>query len=67
MFIFGTEDFGSSKCNSDGCNCYCETSATDQGLCDMVNHNGYRLYKYTGDDHTLYNKISLKKYIILVT
>ena len=60
MFIFGTEDFGDSTCNTDGCNCYCETSATEQGMCDMIDHNGYRLYRYTsGDYHTLYNKTSL--------
>ena len=56
MFAFGTNDFGTNRCNSDGCSCLCETSAADQGTCDIVGHNGYRLYKYgSGDYHTLYN------------
>merc|ERR1711899_662250 len=29
MFIYGTNDFGVSRCNSDGkCRCYCETSSS---------------------------------------
>ena len=46
MFIFGTNDYGTTRCNDEGCECYCETSATPEGLCDQVPHNGYRLYKY---------------------
>ena len=60
MFIFGTEDFGDSVCVGGGCNCYCETSATEQGTCDIIDHTAYRLYKYiSGDSHTIYNEISL--------
>lgn len=48
MFIFGTNDFGLVDwCNNQGCTCYCETSATDPGTCDIIHSNGYRLYKYT--------------------
>lgn len=47
MFIYGTNDFGKDRCNTSGCSCYCETSATTKGTCDQKNHNGYRLYKYT--------------------
>ena len=46
MFIFGTNDFGTARCYGDGCDCYCKTSATGEGTCTRVNHNGYRLYKY---------------------
>lgn len=46
MFVFGTNHYGQTKCNSKGCRCYCETSANDDGTCTMVDHNGYRLYKY---------------------
>ena len=47
MFIYGTNDFGETKCyNGDGyCPCYCETSAKD-GKCEWVDNSGYRLYKY---------------------
>ena len=48
MFVYGTNDFGSSKCNTDGkedCLCYCETSA-DEGECQMVDNTGYKLYRY---------------------
>ena len=46
MFAFGTNDYLTNRCNNDGCSCYCETSATEDGTCNSVNHNGYRLYKY---------------------
>ena len=46
MFIFGTKDYGTIRCNDVGCGCLCETSATTDGLCDQVDHNGFRLYKY---------------------
>ena len=56
MFVFGTNEFGVNRCDSIGCKCFCETSAMDQGTCNQIDHNGYRLYKYiTGYDHTLYN------------
>ena len=49
MFIFGTNDFGTARCEGNGkqCQCFCETSATDDGSCDITDHNGYRLYKYS--------------------
>ena len=57
MFIFGTNDFGNNRCDSKGCKCFCETSATNQGTCNIIDHTGYRLYKYTaGDYYSLYNK-----------
>ena len=58
MFTFGTNDFGTSgySCDSEGCACYCETSAANYGTCDLTSNNGYRLYKYvTGDYFALYN------------
>ena len=50
MFIFGTNDFGEGRCNKDGCNCMCETSAWPNGTCSMFDpdkyEKGYRLFKY---------------------
>ena len=48
MFAFGTNDYGTNRCKSKnkGCKCLCETSAGDDGTCNMVNHKGYRLYKF---------------------
>ena len=48
MFAFGVEVPGSSssRCNSDGCQCLCETSASTDGTCSQAGHIGYRLYKY---------------------
>ena len=46
MFAFGTNDYLTNRCNSNGCQCLCETSATEDGTCNSVNHKGYRLYKY---------------------
>jgi hypothetical protein len=59
MFAFGTNDFGTDRCNDEGCSCYCETSATEEGTCEREDHNGYRLYKYgisnsKGDYHELH-------------
>ena len=47
MFSYGIKGYGRDRCDNSGCSCYCETSATTDGTCDQVNHNGYRLYKYT--------------------
>ena len=52
MFLFGTNDYGTTRCNDDGCTCVCETSATVDGSCDQVNHSGYRLYKYMEEGNT---------------
>ena len=46
MFIFGTNDFGTNRCYDDGCECFCETSASPIGSCNTISHEGYRLYKY---------------------
>ena len=57
MFIFGTNDFGYNRCYSEKCACYCETSAKDEGTCNLISHSGYRLYKYysAGYYDKLYN------------
>ena len=47
MFEFGTNDYGTTRCFNDGCKCYCQTSATDEGTCNRLNHDGYRLYQYS--------------------
>ena len=47
MFIFGTNEFGNDRCSSDGCKCICETSADDDGNCETVQHDGYRLFKFS--------------------
>ena len=58
MFVYGTNDFSSDKrhhrcfANSNGqigCNCFCETQATNDGTCETGLHLGYRLYKFS--DH----------------
>ena len=46
MFAYGTNDYGTSRCDSGGCKCLCETAASTEGTCTEINHNGYRLYKY---------------------
>ena len=50
MFIYGTNDFGTNRCGEawvgNGCACVCETAAKVEGTCNMVKHNGYRLFKY---------------------
>ena len=61
MFSFGTRDYGDSRCGFTGCKCFCETSASMDGTCSQVSHNGYRLYKYKTD-----GKISFV-YFVLIT
>ena len=46
MFLYGTNDFGGGRCDGRGCKCFCESGATTLGTCDLLDHNGYRLYKY---------------------
>ena len=49
IFAYGTNEYGENRCNSDGeCVCICETAASVDGECDVVSHNGYNLYKFTG-------------------
>ena len=57
MFAFGTNDFGWNSCYNDECTCYCETSAKDDGTCNLISNSGYRLYKYHSEGYyyTLYN------------
>ena len=63
MFIFGTNEFGQKRCDGDGCYCYCETDKN----CDMVSHNGYRLYTFIGSSK-YFSKIweKLKKWIFYI-
>ena len=49
MFAYGTNDYGTTRCNSAGCTCLCETAASKDGTCSQTSHNGYRLYKYKTD------------------
>ena len=52
LFVFGTNDFGTNRCNDEGhCRCYCETQALKDGTCSQIDHAGYRLYKFTGRDY----------------
>ena len=49
MFIFGTNEYVSeddSRCEENGCDCYCEIDATSDGNCDMKDHDSYNLYKF---------------------
>ena len=45
MFIFGTNDFGEDKCDNGLCECYCEANTENDGTCEQVDSNGYRLYR----------------------
>ena len=47
MFAFGTNDFGVDRCEDSGSKCLCETSARADGTCDVVEHKGYRLYRFS--------------------
>ena len=47
MFAFGTNAFGDNRYFRDGGYCLCETSANDDGTCDISEHMGYNLYRFT--------------------
>ena len=46
MFVFGTNEFGTNRCDESGCACYCETAATNEGDCQLTDHEGYNLFKF---------------------
>ena len=46
MFVFGTNDFGTTRCYADGCTCLCETGAKNDGTCDTIENKGYHLYRF---------------------
>ena len=46
MFTFGTNDYGTARCDNSGCDCYCMKAASNTGSCDQHFHSGYRLYGY---------------------
>ena len=46
MFLLGTNDFRTNRCDEIGCACICETAANPDGTCNMVDNKGYRLFKY---------------------
>ena len=64
MFAFGTNDFGVTRCYSDGCTCLCETGAKDDGTCDAVDHSGFRLYRYGASSKYNYQKVDRKDEIL---
>ena len=59
MFAFGTNDFGTTRCQASGCKCLCETGATAEGKCNRIDHDGYLLFKYSNPppgDYHVYHK-----------
>ena len=65
MFIFGTNEFGNDRCSENGCSCSCETSAAQDGTCNMVSHDGYQLYKFMEQGRYLLWNMNLNIYLIL--
>ena len=69
MFAFGTNAFGDNRCWRDGCKCLCETAAHNDGTCDISEHMGYNLYRFTswesGKNHFSYNSNLGKNYKML--
>ena len=45
-FAFGTNDYGSNRCENEKCRCLCETISSSGGSCKFTNHKGYRVYGY---------------------
>ena len=56
MFAVGTNDYFTNRCSSEGCQCLCETAASDEGTCSQVTHKGYRLYKYEKGNYLIFGK-----------
>ena len=46
MFLFGTNEYGLTKCDEFGCKCFCETESTNVGTCQTKDSMGYNLYTY---------------------
>ena len=69
MFTFGTNDYGTRRCihgHGYQCDCYCETSAWDDGTCDQVDHNGFRLYKFVEKGNDLCVVYNIEYIIIII-
>ena len=77
MFIFGTNDFGKIRCGTaqevgnskgkkDGCSCFCETTATTNGICPQIDSIGYRLYKYASQGNHYFVLLLLLLLLLLV-
>ena len=48
MFAFGTNDYGTIRCSNGRCSCYCETAASVDATCKVIQHKGFRLYAFKG-------------------
>ena len=55
MFAYGTNDFNNGRCNTDGCECICESAADADGACATSDHSGYRLYRFSRDKYQFLN------------
>ena len=64
MFAFGTNDFGTDRCTSEGCQCICESGADEYGMCTTKDHKGYRLYRVNKGRNKFWNT-SLVQNILL--
>ena len=50
MFMYGTNQFGVTRCYGDkGCDCYCEMATSNYECNKQLHHGGYNLYKYLGE------------------
>ena len=65
FFIYGTNEFGTSRCNGQGCQCYAEVPGSL--TCRTTHHRGYNLYKNTSPgwlpegDRTRRNKYCMNR------
>ena len=59
MFIYGTNSFGTKRCNSKGCRCWCEHGT--RSFCQKKRHTGYNLYvTHSNDKSKFWYKLSLR-------
>ena len=50
MFMFGI----GNKCDSDGCVCWCEKTASADGTCYQADISGYNLYRFVLNGNILF-------------
>jgi hypothetical protein len=47
-FIFGLDTDGNTRCNADGCKCWCEPGDEVTKICTHETNTGYNLYNFDG-------------------
>ena len=58
LFVYGTREFGTSKCSIKKCECWCQDETENRKCKNTISNAGFNLYKFNGKlDKDSYDKI----------